>query len=435
MKYCSSKSIIALCAAVLLSFPSYAQTSYIPAKENLEARKAFSNDRFGIFLHWGLYSMTAQGEWYMNVRNIHWREYEKLASGFYPSRFDAREWVSAIKASGAKYICITSRHHDGFSMYASEVSDFNVVDATPFKRDILRELSEECRRQGIALHVYYSHLDWRREDYPLGRTGHGTGRDISKADWDSYYGFMNSQLCEIITGYNPRAIWFDGVWDHDNDPDFDWHLEEQYAMMHALKPELLIGNNHHLTPFQGEDFQMFERDLPGENKAGLSGQDISPLPLETCNTMNGMWGYKIEDQNYKSADELIRYIVHAAGRNANLLLNMGPQPNGELPAAGVERLKEVGEWMDRCGETIYGTEGGPVGPRPWGVTTRKGDRVFVHILDYQDKVLFLPLDAKVKSAVEFEGDRPVKFRRSAEGVSLYFDEVPEGIDYIIELGL
>ena len=408
----------------------------VPSAENLKSREAFQDDKFGIFLHWGIYSMPAQGEWYMHNANIDRKEYAKLASGFYPSKFNAREWVSAIKASGAKYICLTSRHHDGFSMFHTQYSDYNIVDATPFGRDILKELSEECQKQGIALHLYYSHLDWYREDYyPLGRTGHGTGR-TRHGEWKDYYQFMNNQLTELLTSYGPiRAIWFDGWWDHDQDPDFDWQLPEQYAMIHRLQPACLIGNNHHQTPFEGEDIQIFERDLPGENKAGLSGQSISQLPLETCETMNGMWGYKITDQNYKSTKELIHYLVNAAGKNANLLMNIGPQPNGELPEVAVRRLKEVGEWMQVYGETIYGTRGGIVKPHDWGVTTQKGNRLFVHILNLPDNGLYLPITQKVKQAVEFKDKSAVKFKQDKQGVLLLFDKVPDEVDYVIELTL
>ena len=409
---------------------------YVPSAENQKSREAFQDDKFGIFLHWGIYSMPAQGEWYMHNANIDRKEYAKLASGFYPSKFNAREWVLAIKASGAKYICLTSRHHDGFSMFHTQYSDYNIVDATPFGRDILKELSEECQKQGIALHLYYSHLDWYREDYyPLGRTGHGTGR-TRHGEWKDYYQFMNNQLTELLTNYGPiRAIWFDGWWDHDQDPDFDWQLPEQYAMIHRLQPACLIGNNHHQTPFEGEDIQIFERDLPGENKAGLSGQSISQLPLETCETMNGMWGYKITDQNYKSTKELIHYLVNAAGKNANLLMNIGPQPNGELPEVAVRRLKEVGEWMQVYGETIYGTRGGIVKPHDWGVTTQKGNRLFVHILNLPDNGLYLPITQKVKQAVEFKDKSAVKFKQDKQGVLLLFDQVPDEVDYVIELTL
>ena len=407
--------------------------SYVPSYDNLKARDEFQDDKFGVFLHWGIYSMTARGEWYMNDRNIHCDEYAKLASGFYPSKFNAAEWVSAIKASGAKYITITSRHHDSFSMFDTKESDFDIVDATPFKRDVLKELAEECRKQDIKLHLYYSHLDWKREDYPLGRTGHGTGRPKGKENWNTYYQFMNNQLTELLTNYGPiGAIWFDGVWDQPE--SFDWQLEEQYALIHKLQPACLIGNNHHRTPYIGEDFQMFERDLPGENKSGYSdGQEVSALPLETCETMNRTWGYNIEDQDYKSTKTLIHLLVRAAGKNANLLMNVGPQPNGELPATAVLRMKEMGEWMAQYGETIYGTRGGDVEPHVWGVSTRKGNRLFIHVLDYQDKALYLPLKAKVKKAIRFVDGTPIAFSQDKEGVLLKFPEVPTETDYVVEL--
>ena len=413
---------------------AFSQT-YVPTSENLQARKEFQDNKFGVFLHWGIYSMTARGEWYMNDRNIHRDEYAKLASGFYPSKFDAAQWVSAIKASGAKYITITSRHHDSFSMFDTAESDFNIVDATPFKRDVLKELADECHKQGIKLHFYYSHLDWKREDYPLGKTGKGTGRPQGKENWQTYYRFMNNQLTELLTHYGPiGAIWFDGVWDQAD--DFDWQLEEQYALIHRLQPACLIGNNHHRTPYAGEDFQMFERDLPGENTAGFSeGQEVSVLPLETCETMNKTWGYNIEDQQYKSTKTLIQLLVRAAGKNANLLMNIGPQPNGELPAAAVQRMKEMGEWMNQYGETIYGTRGGDVAPQTWGVSTRKGNRLFIHVLDWQETTLRLPLKAKVKKAVQFMDRTALTFRQDKEGVLLTFPKVPTETDYVIELTL
>lgn len=427
---------LALLVGACLSLPVRAQ-SYTPTEENLKSRQEFRDARFGIFLHWGLYAMLATGEWTMTNNNLNYKEYAKLAGGFYPSKFNAAEWVTAIKASGAKYICFTSRHHEGFSMFDTKYSDYNVVDATPFKRDILKELADECHKQGIRLHLYYSHLDWYREDYPWGRTGRGTGRPDAKGNWPSYYQFMNNQLTELLTNYGPiGAIWFDGWWDQDQNSDFDWQLPGQYELIHKLQPACLVGNNHHQTPFEGEDIQIFERDLPGENKAGLSGQDISSLPLETCETMNGMWGYKITDQNYKSTKTLIHYLVKAAGKDANLLMNIGPQPDGCLPQVAVERLKEMGDWMKTYGETIYGTRGGCVAPHPWGVTTQKGDRLFVHILDLQDKALFLPLEGqKVKRAMDFASRQALKFKRVDGGIVLQLDEIPTEVDKVVELQL
>lgn len=427
-----------LAAAMLaLSLTASANTNqtYTPSADNIAARKHFQDSKFGIFLHWGLYAMLATGEWTMTNNNLNYKEYAKLAGGFYPSRFSAKEWVSQIKASGAKYICFTTRHHEGFSMFKSKYSDYNVVDASPFKRDIVKELADECHRQGIDIHFYYSHIDWQREDAPLGRTGLGTGRPVEKQNWDSYYTFMNNQLTELLTNYGKvGAIWFDGWWDQDQNPSFDWRLPEQYALIHRLQPACLIGNNHHHTPFEGEDFQMFERDLPGENTAGLSGQSISQLPLETCETMNGMWGYKITDQNYKSTKTLIHYLVKAAGRNANLLMNIGPQPDGCLPAVAVQRLKEMGEWMKTYGETIYGTRGGRVSPRDWGVTTEKDNKIFVHILNLKDRSLFLPItDKNAKRAVDYVSRKAVKMQKCQGGVLITLDSVPTDVDKVVEI--
>lgn len=430
----NKRFIIALLALGSL-LPLSAQTTYQPSPENIKSREAFQDNKFGIFLHWGLYSMLANGEWAMTNHNLNYKEYAKLASGFYPSKFDAAQWVADIKASGAKYICITTRHHEGFSMFDTQYSDYNIVKATPFKRDILKELAHECDKQGIKLHLYYSHLDWYREDYPWGRTGRGTGRPDAKGNWKSYYQFMNNQLTELLTNYGKiGAIWFDGWWDQDQNPNFDWELPEQYALIHKLQPGCLVANNHHHLPYPGEDLQLFERDLPGENTSGFSGQDISHLPLETCETMNGMWGYKITDQNYKTSKELIHYLVKAAGKNANLLMNIGPQPNGELPATAVERLKEMGQWMAIYGETIYGTRGGWVAPHDWGVTTMKGNKLYVHILNLKDRSLFLPLTGKkVKKAVTFKDQTPVRVVKTKSGILLEMNDVPTDIDHIIEL--
>lgn len=430
------KKLILSIAIIASAVLSASAQGYEPTKENLQSRKEFAEDRFGIFIHWGIYSMFAQGEWYLQNVGLNRDEYAKAADAFYPHRFDAKEWVSAIKASGAKYVCFTTRHHDSFSMWNTAESEFNIVDATPFKRDVLAELAAECEKQDIALHLYYSHADWSRDDYPRGRTAKGvTGRDSTRISWPDYYGFMNRQITELLTNYGDiRAIWFDGWWDHDEDPTpFDWQLDEQYAMVHKLQPKCLVANNHHQSPFEGEDIQIFERDLPGENTHGLSGQAISRLPLETCQTMNGMWGYKVVDQNYKSVETLVRYLVSAAGKGANLLLNVGPQPNGEMPAAAIERLRAMGEWMAVNGETVYATEAGDIAQQEWGCTTRKGNRLFVHIFELEGNELFLPLECKVVKATKFSDGSKLSFRETDGGIILEVGEVKDAIDHIVEL--
>ena len=437
------KRLLTLTLTLLLTTYAVAQSSYTPTAENLASRKEFADSKFGIFIHWGIASVFGQGEWYLHRAQLNHQEYKKAADAYYPHRFDAKEWVKAIKDSGARYITFVSRHHDGFSMWDSAYTDYDIMDATPFKRDIIKELARECHRQGIRLHFYYSHIDWSRDDYPAptSTTGHHkrkvTGKDHFDGGWDNYYKFMNNQLTELLTKYGKiGAIWFDGHWDHGKDKEpFDWRLDEQYALIHKLQPACLICNNHHLAALPGEDFQTFERDLPGENKAGFSeGQEVSQsLPLETCQTMNKSWGYVVKDTNYKSLEYLIRYLVSTSGKGANLLLNIGPQPNGEIPAAALERLKGMGEWLRKYGDTIYGTTAGDIAAQDWGVTTRKGNRLFVHIFELKEKSLHLPLKCTVESAKLFDDNAPVKFVQNTEGVTLTFDKVPSGTDCIVEL--
>lgn len=430
------KKTLLVALFAMLAIGDISAQCYEPTRANLKSREEFAEDRFGIFIHWGLYSVYGQGEWYLQNAGLNRDEYAKVADAFYPHRFDAKKWVKLVKDSGAKYICITTRHHDGFSMWDTKQSDYNIVDATPFGRDILKEISKECKKQGIALHLYYSHADWYRDDYPRGRTAKNvTGRDSTLVNWDSYYKFMNKQLTELLKNYGKvRAIWFDGWWDHDQDAvPFDWQLEEQYKLVHKLQRRCLVANNHHQTPFAGEDIQIFERDLPGENAYGLSGQEISKLPLETCQTMNGMWGYKVADQNYKSTEELIRYLVSTAGKGANLLLNVGPQPNGEIPAAAEERLLEMGKWLKKNGKTIYGTVAGDVPPQKWGCTTRKDNKLYVHIFEFEGGELRLPLQCDVKKAKIFGKHKKVEYRIENGEVVLTLDAVKDTPDFIIEL--
>lgn len=430
------KKVTSLIIALLACVGAWAQ--YQPTEEVLKSRQDFQDEKFGIFIHWGIYSMIGHGEWVMDKENINYKEYRHLADGFYPSKFNAEEWVQAFKAAGAKYITFTSRHHDSFSMFKTATSNYNIVDGTPFKRDVLKELADACQKHGIKLHVYYSHADWNRLDYPQGWSAIRTGRPTNQENFDSYLQFMKQQLTEILTNYGPvRCIWFDGHWDQKNRKNFDWHLDEQYALIHKLQPACMVANNHHYAPKPGEDIQLFEQDLPGENTAGYSGTSkIGQLPLETCLTMNKTWGYDITDKKYKSNSYLIQKLVQAAGKNANLLLNIGPRPDGQLPVEAVERLKAMGEWLNKYGETVYGTRGGIVAPHEWGVSTQKGNTLYIHILKWNDRGLFLPItDTKVLKAVMFDGKQPITVTRTKAGVVLELPEVPKGVDTIVELTL
>jgi len=389
--------------------------NYQPSQENLANRKWFQDAKFGLFIHWGVYSLLGDGEWVMNNQRIDRDTYEKLPAFFNPINYKPAEWVSMAKAAGMKYIVITSKHHDGFAMFDSKITDWDIVDRTPYKQDVLKMLAEECRKQDIKLFFYHSQLDWYQDNYfPRGNTGHTAGRP-EKGNWNAYIDFMNGQLTELLSNYGQiGGIWFDGFWDKTN---ADWRLSDTYMLIHKLQPGCLIGSNHHQPPKPGEDFQMFEKDLPGFNTTGFSGESqIGSLPLETCETMNNSWGFNLQDKNYKSSRSLIQYLVKAAGYNSNFLLNVGPMPNGKIQPEFIDTLRILGNWMADFGETIYGTRQGPVSPTSWGVTTQKGNRIFLHILNAGDGKILLPvLERRITAISLYHNKEKVTFAENKLG--------------------
>ena len=408
-----------LTLAVLISEIGSAQSSYQPSPENLQARREFQDMKFGMFIHWGVYSVLGDGEWVFHNRKLKVDEYNRLPMFFDPEKFDAHAWVSLAKSAGMKYITITSRHHDGFAMFDSKISDWNIVQRTPYKKDPLKMLADECHRQGIKLFFYYSQLDWHNPDYyPRGVTNWDNGRP-DHGDWNAYLGhYMDGQLTELLTNYGPvGGIWFDGMWDK---PTADWHLDKTYALIHKLQPAALIIPNHHQTPRPGEDVQTFERDLPGQNTAGFNTNYVSSqLPLESSDTLNENWGFNIGDSKYKSAAEIERRLVRAAGNNSNLLMNIGPYPNGEIDPQFVSRLHEVGEWMSKYGDSIYNTRGGPIAPADWGVTTQRENKIYVHVLNWNAPMLALaPVTRKITAAHTLLENSPVEFTQNPDAVIL-----------------
>lgn len=330
----------------------------------------FTEAKFGMFIHWGLYAAIGKGEWVMYGQKIPVKEYEEITETFNPNLFNAKEWVSLAKSAGMKYIVITAKHHDGFAMFHSKADKFNIVDSTPFGRDPLKELAGECALQGIKLCFYYSHvIDWHHPH---------SIHDSANNTWDyhleekAFYHYWNRlvkpQVTELLTQYGPVGlVWFDtsgGLSKKDS--------EEMVQLVKSLQPDCLVNSRVSHWPDFG-DFQS-----KGDNEIPMSGEDTKPW--ETPMTLNKSWGYSTGDDHYKSTDSIIRKMVNIASKGGNLLLNVGPDERGEIPELSVEKLKEIGDWMDKNGESIYGTKGSPFPYEfDWGAVTVKGNKVFLHI--------------------------------------------------------
>lgn len=424
---------------LLICFQFLSFCSYKPSESNLKARKWFEDARFGLFIHWGVYSQLMHHEWVMEYQKIKLKNYEQVASLFNPIKFNPSQWVSIAKAAGIKYITITTKHHDGFAMFATKQNKWNIVDHSPYGKDIMKMLADECHKQDIKLFFYYSQLDWYHKDYfPRGRTGNHNHNRPDYGDWKNYIKFMNNQLEELLTNYgNISGIWFDGWWDK---PHADWDLKNTFDLIHQLQPHTLIGSNHHGVPFEGQDFQMFEQDLPGENTSGFgfeANTKISALPLETCLTINQKsWGVDLVDHKngFKTAKELIAKLAGAAGRNSNLLLNVGPLCDGTFSSQAVELLNEMGKWLNINGESIYETKGGPLKPRPWGVTTQNGKKVYVHLLNFNNNdSLWLPLNKTINKCYYLTNKKDIDYTPSNNGVLLRDIVLYDPLDTVIVL--
>jgi alpha-L-fucosidase len=405
---------------------------------NDQARSWFEDAKFGLFIHWGVYSLVGKGEWVMDHDKLPISEYAKLPPRFDPKRFDAVAWVKLAKSAGANYITITAKHHDGFCMFASRLTDYDIVDATPYNADPLKALADACHQEKIKLFFYYSLLDWHHPDYfPMGKTGQTAGR-AGKPMPKRYVEYYQGQVRELCTNYGAiGGIWFDGWWDK---PDADWDLATTYRMIHELQPGALVGNNHHVAPFPGEDFQMFEQDLPGENAAGFNKAGIAAkLPLETCLTINQSWGYTARDTQYKTAEQLIHALLGAAGRGANLLLNVGPRPDGTIGLEFTQRLQDVGKWLTTYGESVYGTRRGPIPPQNWGVSTSKGSpehpsEIYLHVFKLKEGTSIVFDPSFSWTPYLFGKPDPLKLRQTKKSLVLDLPrEASMPIDTIIAL--
>jgi alpha-L-fucosidase len=363
---------------LIVQAPGGGPVSRGAAIPDAEARRWFEDAKFGRFVHWGVYSLVGKGESVMEHDKIPIAEYEKLPPRFNPTEFDADRWVKDAKDAGQKYLTITAKHHDGFCMFDSALTRYDIVDATPYGKDPLKDLAFACRKHGIKLFFYYSLLDWHHPDYfPRGKTGLHAGRE-DRGDWSRYLAYYQGQVRELCTNYGEiGGVWFDGVGDR---PDADWGLEETYKIVHDLQPGALVANNHRGTPRPGEDIQVFGRDLPDGDKDKDRPGAAPTLARETCLTINRSWGYNAGDRDYKSPELIIEHLLGAAGRGANLLLNVGPRPDGTIGPEFTERLQEIGRWLDKNGATVYGTRRGPVPPQPWGVSVSKEGSIYLHVI-------------------------------------------------------
>jgi alpha-L-fucosidase len=373
------------------------KTAWEETKEKHDERMAWWREaRFGLFIHWGLYAIPAgqwkgetnHAEWILTTAQIPVKEYEKFTLQFNPEKFDAKEWVKTAKDAGMKYIVITSKHHDGFCLFDSKMTDYDAVDATPFRRDILKELADECHRQNMKICWYHSIMDWHHPDY-LPRRSWET-RSAEGADFDRYVDYMKEQVKELLTNYGKIGVmWFDGEWEHTWTKE---RGEDLYEYVRSIAPSVIVNNR------VGKGRAGMAGTYDPEKASGDFGTPEQEIPVtgleydwETCMTMNDHWGYNKNDHNWKSAEDLIQKLVDIASKGGNFLLNVGPTAEGSFPQPSVERLKAMGEWMRTNGESIHGTSASLFENLDWGRSTTKGNKLFLCVFDWpEDGKLSVP---------------------------------------------
>ncbi len=360
-------------------------------KAQKDARMAWwRKARFGMFIHWGIYSVpagewkgkTGYAEWIMNNAHIPVKQYEKFAAKFNPVKFNADRWVKLAKEAGMKYIVITTKHHDGFCMFGTKLTKYNVVDATPYKKDIMKAMAAACKKYGIKMCWYYSIMDWHNFNYLPRRSWEK--RTTKGADFSKYVKYMRGQLKELLTNYGKIGVlWFDGEWERTWNADLGDAL---YYYVRSLQPSIIVNNRvskgragmsgtYDPGKFVG-DFGTPEQRIPA---TGL-GYD-----WETCMTMNNHWGYNKHDNNWKSAPGLIHRLIDIASKGGNFLLNVGPTSEGTFPQPAIDRLKAIGKWMKVNGDSIYGTTASLFENLPWGRSTTKGNTIYLHVFDWPQK--------------------------------------------------
>ncbi|MDQ7012813.1 MAG: alpha-L-fucosidase [Planctomycetota bacterium] len=389
----------ALAAMPLTAAPAGAQVSSAQPESRSGAQLSddprmdwWRDARFGMFIHWGLYAVpagewdgtTTHAEWIRTTAQIPLETYDGFVEQFNPVNFDADAWAAMAADAGMKYIVITTKHHDGFALYDSAFSDFDIM-ATPFKRDIMAELAEATRAHGLEMCWYYSIMDWHHPDYLPRRGWEAADRPEGDADMDRYVMHLFAQVTELLTKYGDIGVmWFDGEWEATWNSSYG---EALYKLCRALQPDVIVNNRVDkgrggMAGISDEgyfgDFGTPEQTIPA---TGIPGVD-----WETCMTMNGHWGYNAADKDFKSTTDLLWKLGDIASKGGNFLLNIGPKADGSFPQESIDRLREIGDWMDVNGEAIYGTTASPFDTLPWGRCTAKiGDEtstLYLHVFDW-----------------------------------------------------
>lgn len=421
-----NKRTILLCCLIALSATVLAQT-----KTSKEVVNDFMNKRFGMFIHWGPVSLRGTEIGWSRGSVVSVAEYDSLYKEFDPVLFNADNIVSIAKQAGMKYLTITARHHDGFCLWPTAYTDYNIMN-TPYKKDIVGALASACRKQGIKFCIYYSVLDWHHPDYPI----HGNGKDIDpKVDMNKYVQFMKNQLKELIAKYDPYMLWFDGQWEK---PWTDEMGKDLYAYLKKIKPDV-ITNNRLGKEMAGVDNNKIDAvkmvgdyDTPEQ----VVGKLNMNTPWESCFTICNQWAWKPNDQ-MKSLKECLAIISKTAGGNGNLLLNVGPMPDGRIEARQATRLREIGDWIKLNGEAIYSTKGGPYEPTSNYATTRKGNNIYLHVIKTDTNVVTLKNipDREIKNAHVLGGEK-IKIENAADNFSVVLPTSRFGKEqYVIVLEL
>ncbi|MCK9222827.1 MAG: alpha-L-fucosidase [Limnochordia bacterium] len=352
-----------------------------------ERMQWFNEARFGMFIHWGLYAIPARGEWVRSNERIPKEDYQPFFHEFNPTEYDPKQWAKLAKEAGQKYVVMTAKHHDGFCLFDSKLTDFKATN-TPAGRDLIKEYVDAFRDEGLKVGFYYSVIDWYHDDYPAFGDRHHPMRDNPafrdrSRDFSRYLEYMHGQVRELLTNYGKIDImWFD--FSYDNMSGETWEATKLVEMCRLLQPDLIIdnrlGGNIKATkpePYAG-DFASPEQIIPPQ---GIRNEKGEPIPWEACVTLNNHWGYCARDRDYKSAKQVVRGLVECVSKNGNLLLNVGPNARGLIPSESEEILREVGKWMARNGESIYGCGMADLVKPEWGRYTQKGNKLYAHVLD------------------------------------------------------